>query len=673
LDGELCSPPLPQNAAVDLIACHEKDADMPRIRRTRSHESTRGRAWHGFAAILGLAGGLFFNLAASAQQDVSALVEKARQGFRPVTDEQLRELRGKVRRRMEELERFVHPGSSNGQRWLNYLRWAPLKEEIARESPQNIEPLDDTLQRLHRDENGLELSQFRRLADDLKRYRNSLAVSQWENPEELYSQQLEALRNEVETFRKEPSSANQVRLAERIGFIADLGQARDLVFALRREFSRPNAFIDVSTPLIAAGADPVNRMERVTDSILGTRIYGDAFTTGTVDVSSIPSGESAVLEFRSRGNVTSRNVGYNGPAVIRSTGHTNYTAIKRVELGDRAFTSQPASASATTDTDIHSIAKRGGGLGSRIVSSQGWRRARQTKGRAEAIASDHAEDRIERRFDQELNQELREARDRYETQYRDPLVRRGELPEYIRFSSDSDSILIETTQAGSGQLGAASEPPPAPPGHDLTMRLHESAVNNYSAVVLGGATVSETRPDQDPQFNVKIPEWMKNAWQRRKTDSAEPAHDDDSFKEWSMTFRDRPASVDFEEGQVKLTIHLASLQSGDRTFDDWDITGTYRPELAGGGLVLRREGDLVMLPADFDGSLSSRQTAERRNLEQELNERSAQGRGFPNTIEFEPIRPEGALADAGPLELNEFSSQDGWLSLAWDRRGKVSR
>jgi hypothetical protein len=355
--------------------------------------------------------------------------------------------------------------------------------------------------------------------------------------------------------------------------------------------------------------------------------------------------------------------------VIRSTGHTNYVATKRVELSDRAFMSQPASASATTDTDIHSIAKRGGGLGSRIVSSMGWRRARQTKSQAEAIASDHAEDRIERRFDQELNQELREARDRYEAQFRDPLVRRGELPAYINFSSDGNSILLEATQAGNRQLAAASGPPPAPEGHDLTMRLHESAVNNYSAVVFGGATASETRPDQDPQFNVKIPEWMKNAWQRRKTDSQESAGDDAS-KEWSMTFRERPLSIDFEEGQVKLTIHLASLQSGDRTFEDWDITGTYRPELVNGALVLRREGDLVMLPADFQGSLSSRQTAERRNLEEELNERSAQGRGFPNAIEFEPIRPEGALADAGPLELNEFSSDDGWLSLAWDRRGR---
>ncbi len=469
-------------------------------------------------------------------------------------------------------------------------------------------------------------------------------------------------------YRDDATAANEARLAERLAIIADLGQAPELVAAVRREFARPNAFIDVSTPLIAAGAEPVSRMESVTDNILGTRIHGDAFTSGTVEVASIPSDDKAVLQFRSRGHVDSQNVGYNGPAVIRSTSHTNYTATKHVELSDKAFASRPASASASTDTDIHSIAKRGGGLGSRIVSSQGWQRARQSEWQAEAIAADHAEDRIERRFNEDVNKELREARKRYEAEYRDPLVRRGQMPEHIRFSSDKDSISLEATQASGGQLAAVSEPPAAPDGHDVTMRLHESAVNNYSAVVLGGATARETQPGEDAQFDVKIPDWMKDAWDRRNTDSEDSANSEDEFKEWSMTFRDRPISARFADEKVQITIHVTRLQSGDQTFEDWDISGTYTPELAGGGVVLRREGDLVMLPADFDGTLSSRQTAERRNLEEELNERSAQGRGFPTTIEFEPIRPEGALADAGPLELNEFKSEDGWLSLAWDRR-----
>jgi hypothetical protein len=429
----------------------------------------------------------------------------------------------------------------------------------------------------------------------------------------------------------------------------------------------------MATSLVAAGVDPINRSEPITDYILGTRIRGNAYTTGTVGVASIPSRDKAVLEFISDGRSRSRNVGHNGPAVIRSTAYTDFTASKRVELSDGLFASLPARATARTRSDIHSISKRGGGLGSRIVSRIGWQRARQNHSRADAIASDHAEDRIVRRFNEDVAEQLGDARRRYEDEYRRPLLRRGQLPEYIRFSSDQDSLSIETTQATGGQLAAAGSPPPAPEGHDLAVRLHESAVNNYAASLLGGATARETKPGQDPEFDVKLPEWMKEAWEERETEPADgdpTAAGDEPFKEWSMTFRERPISVEFQDDRVKLTTHISRLQSGDQAFTNWDITGTFAAELSGGGVLLRREGELVVLPANFRGSLTSRQTAERRNLEKEINERSARGRGFPATIEFDAIQPEGALADAGPLEVNQFMSDDHWLTLAWDRRTK---
>jgi hypothetical protein len=72
------------------------------------------------------------------------------------------------------------------------------------------------------------------------------------------------------------------------------------------------------------------------------------------------------------------------------------------------------------------------------------------------------------------------ARKLYEDEYRRPLERRGEVPDYIRFSTDKDSINFEATQASHSQLGASGRPPQAPEKHEVTMRLHETAVDNYS-------------------------------------------------------------------------------------------------------------------------------------------------------------------------------------------------
>jgi hypothetical protein len=611
--------------------------------------------------------------AAQAQEDFPALIQQARESFQPVTPGQLSQAQAQLAQRMEELERFVRPTSSNGQRWLRFLRWDGLKQALLADGPANLEAFDTTLRQLNRDENGLELPQFRRLADALDRYRNLTAVSLWENPAELYARQLDALERALAAYRESPTPATEGAVTQRLRIIAGLGQATELVQAVRREFALPNVYLDVSTALVAEGVEPINRTEHVTDNILGTRIHGDAHTTGTVSVASIPSPDKAVLEFMSQGASHSQNVGRNGPAVIRSTANTDFIATKRVELSDAVFASLPAAVRATTRSDIHSISKQGGGLGSRMVSRIGWQRARESHGRADSIASDHAEDRIERQFNNEVNQELRDARQQYDDEYRRPLLRRGELPEYVRFSSDQDSLSMETTQANRWQLAAASAPPRAPEGHDVAMRLHESAVGNYAATLLGGATATETDPGKDAEFDVKLPDWLDDAWKQRKTEGTggTTAAEDAPFKRWSMTFRERPISVDFDDHLVKLTTHVAQLKSGDQTFTNWDISGTYTAELDGdGGVVLRREGDLVVLPADFRGSLTSRQTAERRNLEKEVNERSAQGRGFPMTIEFEALQPEGALAGAGPLEVNQVTSDDNWLVLAWDRRKK---
>jgi hypothetical protein len=608
---------------------------------------------------------------AQAQDDLPGLFEKAPANFKPVSEKEVADARADLDSSIKAVEQFIRPSGENGKRWTKYLRLDELKQALAAEGAPEPRALGTTYQRLNRDENGLDMKAFRNLAHSLQRFMQLSQIAQQPDQAKYYAGQLNRLKAQLDEYRSKPTDATAVEIGGRIAFLESLDEAPELVAAVRRDFVKPNAFMDISTTLIAEGADPINRREPITDCILGVNIRSDAHTTGSVGVATIPSDDKAIIEFISEGHTYSKNVGNKGPAVIRSTADTNFTATKRVELTDMAFTATGSRSHATTDTHIHSVAKRGGGFGSRLVSSIGWDRARESEHQAERIAADHAEDRIDRRFNEELNDEVRDARKRYEDEYRRPLARRGALPEHIRFSSDKDSVNLEIAQASYNQLGAAGAPPEAPSGHDMSMRLHDSAVNNYTATLLGGATATQTKPDEDLKFDVTVPDWMKDAWKSRKTEATDEPVDNAAFKTYSLRFRDnRPLSVDFAEGKVKVTIHISRLKSGDETFTNWDVTGVYTPELSGGGIVLRRDGDLEMLPANFKGSLTPRQVAERSNLEKELNARSAQGRGFPKTVEFEPLKPEDALEDAGPLEFNQFNSDGGWLTVAWDRKQK---
>lgn len=646
----------------------------PSSRSSQLADDTRSDRNPLIVAFIAVVVCLVSTAALPAQDDVSQLSQQSRDEFKPVDDSQLAKARAEVRERLDDVANYIRPKSENGKRWMRYLRWDALKEAADADRPKSLEPLDDTLRQINRNETGLENRRFRRLAQSLRRYRDLSAVSSWDKPAEIYGKQLDALQNDLNAYKNDPSPRTQMALSERIRIIDSIGQAPKLVAALRRDLAKPNAFFEISTSLIAESAGPIDRNEPVTDCILGANINSDAHTKGKVDVISIPSESKAVVEFRSKGHTWSNNRGTKGPAVIRSTSDTNFTAKKRAELSDPAFVTKSASANATTDTHLHSVSKAGGGLGSRLVSSIGWKKARQSEGQAERIAADHAETRIERKFNDEINEQIAKARKRYEDEYRRPLERRGEVPEHIRFYSDKRAINFEAAQASRSQLGATGSPPETPEPHDVAMRLHETAVDNYSASILGGATARQTKPDEDVKFDVKMPKWMDNVWKKRKTEASDTAAKDEPFKQYALTFREnRPISVRFADNKVKLTVHISRLKSGEKTFEDWDVTGSYNPELAGGKVSLRREGNLEMLPADFRGQLNSRQVAERRNLEEELNRRSDQGRGFPKTIEFEPIKSEGKLADAGPLEFNRFTPEGGWLIIGLDRQRKETR
>jgi hypothetical protein len=580
---------------------------------------------------------------------------------------------------MNALERFVRPQTANGKSWLKYLRWDELKEQLAADGSPNLAVLSGTYQQLNRNETGLDMPQFRGVSDALRQYIDWLALARTDDPAALYARQLEILAADLERLQAvgvapPAGGPNNYDIGRRLDFFTGIGQAPELIAAIRREFAEPNAFMNMSADLVRAAAEePIDRHDPVTDNILGTSISGTGHTIGTVVVRTVQSDESAMIELETKGHIESQNTGRNGPAVIRSTGHTDFTATKQIRLSDKQFISPSATVNATSDSDVHSIAKSGGGIGSRIVSSQGWNRANQNKSRINAIAADHAEDRIRRRIDDEVAKKLRDARQRYEDEYRRPLARRGELPEHIQFGSSENELTIAATQAGRGQLGAPAGPPALPDDLDLVLRLHDSAVNNYAATVLGGATASESEAGQDQaEFDVELPKWMKDAWQQKKTDTEPSAEATaEPFKPWSLTFRPgRPLTVEFRGDKVALTIHLARLRSGDEDFTDWDVTGTFTPQLADGGVVLQREGELVVFPTGFDrngGQLTSRQVAVRSNLAKVMTDRSAQGRGFPNRIEFAQLEPAGTLEKVGPLSARQLKSDDGWLTLAWQR------
>jgi hypothetical protein len=606
--------------------------------------------------------------AAEPGDDLPTLFQQARDNYQPPTEENLSEARADLAKHAQELERYLGPGSTNGQKWKGYLHWEKLEPQLKDDAEIELGQLVDVYRKFNSGQFGLEQPPFRRTSDSLRHLIDLASVARLPDSTKAYGQQLDALEASVKEYNENPSARRAVAIGQQLDLVEGLGQAPELVDAVRRSIARPNVYAVVSSEFLSnALSKAIDDTEPVYDTILGTRIRGTAKNAGSVTVRTVPAEDRAILEFTSTGHVKSSNVGNNGPAVIRSSGVTDYTATKQVELTADDFRGLPTQASATTRSDIHSISKRGGGLGSQMVSNVGWDKARQQHGRADSIASSHAEDRIRSRFDREMRDALRDLWDRYAEAYRNPLLGRGQLPKDVQLSTTDESLNLQMMQGSRGQLGAAGEPPSIDGTHAMAMRAHESAANNYATAILGGATLSETAEDEQPKIDTPLPKWVRDAWDDREV-KEKPA----DFKAWSLTLRrSRPVTVTFEDDGMTVTLHMARLQSGSDDFRNWDAMAKYQFAIADGGLKASRAGDVEFLPTEFDPQggrrLTSSQVALRSNLNKIFNEDPDAARSFPQSLEIKPIEFSGDFAHVAPLQIESFSFGAGWMSLAWDQ------
>ncbi len=612
------------------------------------------------------------------------LVERVRTSnddYRPITAEQVSAARQAALESANDLQQWLTTNHDGGTKWKQYLHWENLPEELKTASKSNLAKLSLVYRQLNTDEPGLERAPFRRLAKSLRRYIDLASASGKPDLEDQYTKVTQALARDLSTYAQHPTPRLEHLIGRRLGFIHGLGFSPELHAAVRDQHGLPNAIIDVSAQFLSAAmSGEIDEVGDVRDTILGTAIRGKSQTKGSVKLQLIPATDRAIIEVSSMGEIVSENFGYNGPIVIRSTGFTDFTASKRVEFTDRAFRIMPSLADATTRMKIHSVRARNNGLFSGFISRIGGQRVQESKRRAEAIASQHAERDIRVEFDEELTEEIKGLRRQYRDVFRYPLLRKGAFPEHIRFSSTTDVASIEVVQAKNDELAASGPPPPIDGNYDLSARIQQTAASNYVATILSGATLSESTAGDGGQLDRKLPQWLDDLLEELEipddeqdkeagADAATPGEPSD--RPWSITFRrTRPVSVEFADGQIKLAVHTARIVSGGDRFDGWDLIVKYKLNPKNGGLFLLRSGDVDVLPTNFDPAtgrgLSTRQVGLRSNLIKVVNDLTDQGDGFPKTLEMPMIELTGELADVGMLALRESDSENGWLTLTWN-------
>jgi hypothetical protein len=613
-------------------------------------------------AILLVVAGMVADAAAQKPpaQPLPAVIRKAKGAYRPITQADVNRRRGELLAAADRLDRYLQTGGQNGNNWKRFLRWEQMRAELARGPSADLDALNEIHLLYLSGHVGFEMPIYADAGKALRRYID--ALENFNNPEAQshYEARIDALADDVEAYLASPAIADTHRAGMILGELAASSQAPQVIQAVRQQISHPNVLIDASEQFIAAGIeDPVNDVGPVTDVILGTRISGTAHTVGIVNAELGNSSRNAAIDILMMGTAYSNTVGYNGPAVIHSSGVTGLAGRKRLVLDEFGLRAYPAASNALTRTTVTGIGVNAKFL-KNMIQKIATKRVYESKSQAEAIAGRHAQTRLNTRMDAQAVNLIAQGNRDFWAKFRNPLLRVGAFPEQIHFSSWNDRLMIRAMRADTYQLGATT-PPPAAPSTDVAVRFHESTVDNFGSTVLAGRTVTRDEMNR----------LMKNM-----TGKIPPELQDEEGRDWSITFSaERPVELAIDDGAVRVTIRGEEFTSGETVYDTpMNISAQYGLERNDrGGLRAVRKGELEIYPPDFKpgvDQLSSSQQSLKTVLERRFTKL------FKPEIPDKPtagLELGGRWKKLGSLPVAALEAEGGWLTVGWAKPSVASR
>jgi hypothetical protein len=567
--------------------------------------------------------------------------------FEPISASEVVRRRSALESSLERLEGYLFSGSrANAEKWQRYLKWEDMQAQLAAGNEANLGIFQESLRKYFAKYEGLETEPFTSTREALLDYMNALLP----RTQEQYSQRLEALARQVGETQAEWTHEKATAMGRIVGWLDSGELASGVVDAVRAEFWEPNLYARVSRDLMAYGVrDQVNQTQAVNEFILGTSIHGTADMNASIDMQLVPNRERATFDLTLDGVANSSTVGYNGPVTIDSSSVTGLYASKRVYIDVEGLSWDYSEANGWTSSTIHCIAAR-----SRLVRKIAWKRANASKSQAEQIAAGRASSRVAGQFDDQAAGLLTEVNEKYREMVRNPLIRRDAFPRLVRFETDANALRLRMLHASVFQLAAPNRPPAIESAHDLSVRLHESVVGNFSESMLGGETLTdEGLVELLEEANAEVPDEL------RISPDKDP---------WSITFSpDQPIRVRFHDSAVRIGIRGRRFTRGEQEIRSTiEISATYQLENAGGRSRLTRVGEVEV---DYINRprLSVAQVAMKTFLKTKFEAL------FEAEIVSEGLVLRGRWEKAGTLELRNLEANEGWLSLDWQTPDQTIR
>ena len=418
--------------------------------------------------------------------DLPTQLRAAKNSFKPVAKADVLTRQVALESAVRRLDRYLKSNAALGDGWRKYLHLPELQAEMQKGISASLQALHQLAVRFADGSPGLELTQFVAVRTALENYTDLLAAyQQRDSSKAQFENDLDTLATGLEQVAFRRGNVDRGPIGEVLARVATTGQVPKLVSAVQQQLAQPNILILASGDIVAGGIDDdVNENTPVDDVILGTQIHGQGRTAGHIKSVLVPNRDKATIEIQLKGTTLARTVGHNGPVTIFSHSNTSLDGHKRIDLDDKQFLGDAAWACCCTHSCIDCLDICGGFIIRHIAT----KRVYGSKATGEAIAGQHAEVRLENRMNSRTADMLANANRTFDERFRDPLTRLGAYPQYLRFSTTSDWLAVSGLQARENELGANTTPPERVSNAALSIRMHETLVDNFAAVLSPGKT-----------------------------------------------------------------------------------------------------------------------------------------------------------------------------------------
>jgi hypothetical protein len=639
-------------------------------------------------------------------EELPQAAREAKDQFTPVSEQALRQSKATLQQAVTRLETFLGPGAYTAG-WRKVVMLGDLQAQLAKGSkaketadskkkpatgkkagegkkektngkkeaaPQpdsktddadekpDVEVLAEVLKRFSREYRGLEMREFTAVHDALSKYLTQLRIAQDPSAEKNYRQQLDDLAGALTAYRASSKPADLQKAAVALSWLEARDLAPKITAVARRYYWKPNLLIEASAKLVTYGfGEDVDETNPINEYRNNAQIVGTGRTIGKSVAQLVPYGHVGVVHTLFDGTTYSTTTAYASQATVYSSAETYIKGLKQISLNRRGFTDYPATAAAVTNS-------RTTGINS-AYADIARDRVEQNRPSNEARAARQAEDKIRKRMDDNSRTQVEDVNNNYYNKYVKRLTDRDAFPAVVTFSTTKESLLLSSIQAEGTQWAALDEAPKAPEDKAMSVRVHETWLNNTTLAMYGERTV----PEQE--FRDEITDMLGSTPEALKRKSDNPP--------WTITFAAQaPFTINIGQDTALIALRGTKYQSGKSAPRNtpMNIVASYRVSKGPGGPKLVRQGALQVLPPsliaqldkDGDGWLNPDEeksmqpgslTGAQASLRSELLE--SFGSLLDEQIEPSTIKLTGRWESLGQLKADYLAAAPGWLTIGY--------